>query len=119
MIETNAKIRSTFLGREDHGIFTFVIEVEHASGSHQGVGRWCLSDCKHLGVSAGAMISRLLDVVGVYNWEKLRGTPVRVRRERDGNVPVVAIGHYLKDEWLHFADFAKQIAEDKKELEAP
>lgn len=37
----NAKIRHTMLGIEDHGIFTFVLDLDYG-GSGQGAGMYCL-----------------------------------------------------------------------------
>lgn len=101
MIETkNARIEGTMLGMEDHGIFTFMIDLRY-NGSGQGAGGICLGD--KVGSICGPMIVRILEVVGVMSWEKLPGKSIRVKAE---HAKVHAIGHYLEDKWLNFADFA-------------
>jgi len=108
MIEKkNAKIVGTMLGREDHGIFTFMIDLRYDGGSGQGAGGICLGD--KVGSICGPMIARILDVVGVMTWEELSGQPIRVKAEQ---MKVHAIGHYLDDKWINFADFAKGLDSD-------
>ena len=114
MIETkNARIVGTMLGKEDHGIFTFMIDLRYDgtgnSDSRQGAGGICLGD--KVGSICGPMIVRILEVVGVITWEELPGKPIRVKAE---HIKVHAIGHYLEDEWINFADFAKGLAAAKE-----
>lgn len=87
-----AKIESTFLGREDHGIFTFTLQLNYG-GSGQGAGMYCLDgpspswarevpgrdyvDRERRGSVAGlTMIMAVLDACGVDSWEKLKGRTV-------------------------------------------
>ena len=109
MIEKkNAKIVSTMLGREDHGIFTFMLNLRYNGGSGQGAGGICLGGDKVDSI-CGPMIARILEVVGVMTWEELPGQPIRVKAEQ---AKVHAIGHYLDDKWINFAAFAKGLVTD-------
>lgn len=76
-----AKITSTMLGFEDHGMFTAVIDVTYG-GSGQGVGFLALGsrDTKATALS-GEYIRRVLRAVGVDHWEKLKGRTVYVLTE--------------------------------------
>ncbi len=86
----NAKITQTFLGREDHGIPTFVLTLEWGD-SAQGFG----------GMGEGrTTLSQLCDLcsaVSAGSWEELRNMYVRVRI--DGGGVVDRIGHLTKDRW--------------------
>lgn len=101
----NARIDSTRFGREDHGILTFNIFVDLASGGTCGIGGFALDEydkendrrvCSAKGLE---VMARILDVVGVYNWEDLPGTYVRVVDEGWGNF-ITKIGNLMKDEWV-------------------
>lgn len=69
-----AKIESTFLGFEDHGILTAYVNVNYGSAS-QGIGGYDLRD------KAGPFIDRLLKACGVTSWEKLVGRTIYVLSE--------------------------------------
>ncbi len=103
MIETkNARIMGTRLGQIDH-VFSFRIDVEYDQGSTQSGGFITLCKPGSRDSIAGPMILRILEVVNVSFWERLRGKAIRVKAEHD---KLHAIGHYLEDKWLNFADFA-------------
>ncbi len=102
----NAVIRSTMLGVEDHGIFTFNLDLDYG-GSCQGFGGWTLDAPKKVagefvgrfGTAEGMqLIAAVLKAVGVESWEKLPGTHVRADASLDG---VRGIGHILKDTWIY------------------
>jgi hypothetical protein len=103
----NALIRSTFLGFEDHGIFTFSIGLDYG-GSGQSAGGYALDSRnketqKKQGYAyAIDLISEILNVVGVDTWEDLKGKNIRVMATYD---KVIAIGNLLNDKWLNFSDF--------------
>lgn len=111
MIETkNAKIESTRLGWEDHGIFTFVLNLDYG-GSGQSAGDYALDRWFGPRGSAGGrcgtamgldMVMAVLKTVGVQKWEDLPGLHIRVRADHS---KVHAIGNYLEDRWLDFAAF--------------
>lgn len=109
----NAKIERTFLGREDHGIFTAFLHLDYGS-SGQGFGGYSLGSLKaedetirnqscKFGVK---FLLQVLDILEVESWEKLPGTKIRVDKEGWGDL--YGIGHYLKDEWFYPADLAKE-----------
>jgi hypothetical protein len=86
-----AKIESTLLGWEDHGIMTAYIFVDYGS-SRQGVGGYCLDkpvneDGEFKGRIGSAygmeFIRRLMKACGVEKWEDLTGRTIFVLREND------------------------------------
>ena len=114
MEEKNAIIKSTKLGKEDHGIMSFMLHLDYGN-SGQGAGGYALDTpirknnefIKRIGSAAGmSLIMEVLKVVGVENWEDLSGTHIRVRAEHS---KVYAIGHIMKDDWLDFMEFWKEI----------
>lgn len=84
----NAKIQSTQLGYEDHGILTFQINVDYG-GTAQGFGGYAIG-----GLKIEKVIGGILKTVGVENWEHLIGKPVRVVID---NGIISALMHYLDD----------------------
>ena len=93
-IETkNAKIASTMLGKEGHGIMTCMIDLDYG-GVHQGFGGYEFS-----GENSFAMgfIKAVLKIAGVSRWEDLPGKYIRAKTE-PGHIH--SIGHITKDEWF-------------------
>jgi len=89
-IETrNARVVSTFIGKEDHGIPTCSVRLDYG-GSVQSFGGW---DLRHYGY---AMIQGILDAVGAESWETLQGMHVRARCE---STKIYALGHIIEDRW--------------------
>lgn len=80
---THAMITDTFLGREDHGIFTFYIGLQ-ADSYYISFGGYELDEYdgrsrKRVFTNKGLKaISDVLEVVGVDNWEKLKGRQIKV-----------------------------------------
>jgi len=107
--EQNARITKTMLGKEDHGIFTFMLHLNYGDGG-QGAGGWALDDAvldgggkfvRRAGTAEGmALIIRILETLEVKTWEDLPGTFCRVR----ASMGVEEIGHPLKNQWLNFRD---------------
>lgn len=96
----NGKIAETFLGFEDHGIFTFVIsiEIEHY---RQGFGLYS--------IESAFALKQVLNTVGVRSWEELEGKYVRVKYLSDEyNEKIHAIGHIMEEKWFSFEDKDKQ-----------
>ncbi|KKL46878.1 hypothetical protein LCGC14_2341180, partial [marine sediment metagenome] len=76
----NAKIESTMLGKEGHGIMTFMIYLGYDGGSAtQALGGYQL----HKG--GYEVIGKIIDVVDVSSWEELRGEIIRVEI-KDGKI---------------------------------
>lgn len=116
----NAKITSTTLGTEDHGIFSCMIYLEGESSS-QGFGGYALDEYsegknKRIGNGYGIdFIKGILEVAGATNWEDLKGKYVRVKRDGKWNSNILAIGHLIEDKWFdpkEVYDSAKRIEED-------
>ena len=114
----NAKIESTMLGIEDHGIMTFMIYVDTGS-YHIGFGGYALDEYSEeektrVGSKIGMeFISRILDVVGVGKWEDLKGKHIRLCVEgKNGGTKVMGIGNIIEDNWFYpkeyFEEFGKK-----------
>lgn len=101
----NARIVSTMLGREDHGIATFEIFVKF-SGGGVGIGGFALDappsgregERKCSGKSLD-IILKILDVVGVTKWEDLPGKYIRFMDEGWGST-IEKIGNIIDDKWI-------------------
>lgn len=92
MSEHNAKIRSTSLGIEDHGIPTSYLVCEW-EGSGQRFGGFDLR-------RSNAMLNwvqGIQRVLGVDDWSKVPGQFCRIRRE---DTMIVAIGHIVENRWF-------------------
>lgn len=113
---SNARITNTFLGIEDHGIFTFSISVEIAGGSYCSIGNYCLSYTKdgetHYEAKNSEAICRILKVVGVDSWEKLKGEYIRVEVNGWGS-EIYTIGNLMKDEWFNLKEFFSEQKSDE------
>ena len=115
----NARIKSTRLGKEDHGIFTCYIHLEY-NGSGQSFGGYGLDRNtlssengytlpKRIGSVFGmTWIMSVLRVLEVDSYESLPGTVCRVKRE-DGLV--VSIGHFMKEHWFDPKVLHRQLVE--------
>lgn len=116
MATVNARITDTFLGIEDHGIFTFSISVELAGGSYCSIGNYCLSYTKdnkmHFDARNSEAICKILDVVGVDSWEKLKGEYIRVEVNGWGS-EIYTIGNLMKDEWFNLKEFFSKQKSDE------
>lgn len=95
---TIAKIESTHLGYEDHGIFSIAVTFSYG-GSGQGFGPLRFGD--------GKVVKAICDAAGVRQWEDLSGRTVYAVREPgyDGLVKGIAplptekgTGFYLSDD---------------------
>lgn len=87
----NARIVETFLGVEDHGLFIAQIEMDYG-GSRQGFQRILT----YGGDNGVTVLRQILEVVGVDNWEALRGKHCRVK----GSGGFIRhIGNILDDRW--------------------
>lgn len=91
---TNGTIRRTFLGFEDHGIFTANLQIDGA-GWGQGFGNRALS-----GAYTDSFIQGVIKALGVDSWEQLLGLHCRVRYNEGGYGPIDAIGHIIEDRWF-------------------
>lgn len=105
----NARIMSTMLGREDHGIMTFIIYIS-AEGMTCGVGGYCLDEfdsakqTRVFRAKSMEAISKVLEVVGVDKWEDLPGKYIRFEDNGLGSA-VYKIGNIIKDRWFNMREF--------------
>lgn len=111
----NAKIRSTMLGREDHGIMTFMIYIS-ADSFNCGVGGYCLDEfnsatqTRVFRAESMEAISKVLEVVGVDKWEDLPGKYIRFEDNFWGST-VTKIGNIIKDKWFDFEEFFGKVVD--------
>lgn len=76
-----AKIVSTFLGREDHGIFTAYLSLQML-GSGVNIGGYSLDTYdedlnRRIGTAFGLdQVIRIIETVGADSWEKVAGSEV-------------------------------------------
>lgn len=98
----NAKITSTALGPESHGIFSAYLHLDYG-GAGQAFGGYALDSWdeakkERIGTAYGAeFVRRVLATVGVEKWESLTGKHIRVKRTFE---KVHAIGHIIEDRWF-------------------
>jgi hypothetical protein len=101
----NARITGTKLGYEDHGILTFWLSLDYG-GSGQGFGGYALDsydkekDCRKHSKYAGVCIEKILKVVGVDNWEDMKGKYVRADIDGEASLGdlIKGIIHILDDD---------------------
>lgn len=109
----NAKISSTMLGREDHGIMTFMIYID-ACGLTCGVGGYCLDEfnsatqTRVFRAESMEVISKILEVVGVDEWEDLPGKYIRIEYNGLGTT-VTKVGNIIEEKWLDLEEFFGKI----------
>jgi hypothetical protein len=119
----NARITSTRLGYEDHGILTGMLMLDYGWGG-QGFGGYALdrrppqdaegrrSGSRRPSLACGLWIARVLKVVGVENWEDLPGKYVRVDHEHG---KIHRIGNVLHDNWFDPGAELKALSEQEVE----
>ena len=96
-MEGNAKIISTMLGYEDHGMLTCFLHLEQDSVG-QGFGGYRLDKSKGWSIYTDFWIKRILETVGVNRWEGLKGKHIRVKGMEFGVIE--GIGHITNDKWF-------------------
>ena len=107
----NAKIISTMLGVEDHGIFSFWLILNYGTFSGQGFGGYCLDNYDkekkiRVGTAFGCqVIMRILKVVGVEKWEDLVNKYVRIKSNQS---EILEIGNIIENKWLNLKNLAKE-----------
>lgn len=110
----NAKIRSTMLDREDHGIMSFSIFIEFDRGTCCGVGGYALdrhdkeTETRVYTAAGMEAISEILDVVGVNKWEDLPGKYIRFEDNGWGST-VDKIGNIMEDKWFNLREFFSSV----------
>lgn len=114
----NAKITSTMLGIEDHGILTAFVYLE-GDGWGVGFGGYALDEWDEAakrrkgGAYGTEFIMRVLKAVGVERWEDLPGKHVRVESEGWGG-QARRIGHITKELWFDPKALAEEMRAEEK-----
>ena len=102
----NARIKSTALGYESHGILTCYLQLEQ-DGTGQGFGGYRLDAPKGNSVYTDLWVKKILEVVGVDEWEKLPGKHIRVDGEEFGEIR--GIGNIIKNKWFYPKEAIKEV----------
>lgn len=106
---SNARIHSTMLGIEDHGILTFSLELRLGSAGRIGWGGWGLdyrvkdSQDWTPEPATASFIRGILSITDADRWENLQGKHIRLYSEREfiwTSQEILAVGHILEDKWL-------------------
>lgn len=111
----NAIICSTMLGREDHGLMTFMIYII-ADGFTCGVGGYCLDDfdpatqTRVFRAESMEAISKVLEVVGVDKWENLPGKYIRFE-DNGCSSTVTKIGNIIEEKWFDMKEFFGKVGD--------
>jgi hypothetical protein len=103
----NALIEATMLGKEGHGMMSFMLHLNFG-GTIQGFGGWCLDDINPEDktksrvptVLTGAVVMGIMEALEIESWEALKGAHCRVKSKPGWGSPLLAIGHFLKDQWF-------------------
>lgn len=110
----NAKIYSAKLSTADYGQLIGALMFDYGGGV-QGIGPFTLYNPKdkdrekvNLG---GHFIYRCMEIVGVDDWSKMVGKPVRVLIN---NRRIDAIGHYLEDKWYYLVEEHEKLLGKRK-----
>jgi hypothetical protein len=124
-----AKIESTMLGYESHGILSCMLTVTYGS-SGQGVGGYCLDTPVHddegnfvcrVGTAYGMeFVARMIRACGVDTWEQIKGRTIYVLQDLDegalgwGTARVLGIENLPTEpgERFVFADLRDEFEED-------
>jgi len=88
----NAKIDSTMLGYESHGILTYYIYISYGGSACQAFGGYSLG-----GEYTTQVIQTILRTVGVEKWEDLKDKHIRVECD---NSKIYRIGNILEYKWF-------------------
>jgi hypothetical protein len=113
----NVTIESTFLGCEDHGIFTFFLNVK-GDGWGVGIGGYCIDEYdpdrkKRVFSKKGAqLIKDIIKTVGAKSWEDVKGRLIRVEDNGWGK-SVVKFGHIMEDKWIDLSTYFENNKEEQ------
>ena len=107
----NAKITNASITMEDHGCITFWLTLE-GDGWGCGYGGYCLGHgCigykpKEFTASDKGLVAmmRVMDTVGVYKWEDLKGKYIRCKVGGPGDT-IDEIGNIVEDKWFNIRKF--------------
>jgi hypothetical protein len=101
----NAIIHSATISNDAHGILTAFIFLDFGDGGIQGFGGYALyvppepdeknHDIRHS--TASHFIWRVMETVGVTNWEDLPGKPIRAKGD---HIRIQSVGHIIHNKWF-------------------
>lgn len=105
----NALIENVSLSMEDHGVLCYylTLRMDGFGCSYGGrvIGKGYLGAKEFQGYEKGTeALMRIMDVVGVYRWEDIKGKYVRVELPGWGGV-VDRIGNIIEDKWFSQKEF--------------
>jgi hypothetical protein len=100
----NGQVKKTWLGSDDHGGFTFWINVE-GNGQGQSIGNYCLYGAGKYEPWAIEAIAEILRVVKVDSWEQLPGKFVRVQSTHDKVYCIMNITDTTR--WFDIVEFVR------------
>jgi len=111
----NAKIESTMLGVEDHGVTTFYLMLAW-DGSSQGFGGLNLGAVGAPRAGFGFAVRRVLETVGVSAWEQLPGKLVRIEIDDAPGCAnkIFRIGHIIENRWFDPVAELKTLEQDQR-----
>jgi hypothetical protein len=110
----NAQINTSRLGFISNGIFSFCLTLTIQDRGAVTLGGYVMDSYdkeqeKRVGTAYGMnLIMRILEVVGVDTWEELEGKYIRIKNTKLGD-RVSAIGNLMKEEWIDFDTFGKEL----------
>lgn len=117
----NAKITSTSLGMEDHGIMTCYLHLEGdgwgcAFGGY-ALDTWDEKRKRRVGVAAGMdALMTLMEILEIGRWEDLAGQYVRC--ETHGwRGKITKIGHLIKNRWFSFDEYFMNAKEHEETVD--
>ena len=115
----NAKITDTSITMGDHGCLTFgiILEADAFTILYGGycIGQGFLGSDTFTAENGSGLVAmmRIMDVVGVENWEDLKGKYVRFVDDAWGS-PVRKIGNIIEDKWFDIDKFFKEYGRESQ-----
>lgn len=109
----NAQIEDVTLGYEEHGILTFWLTLNIAGGGGCCYGGIVLDNYDPVTgkriptAKAFECLTEIMHVVGVKNWEDLKGKYIRIKEDCLRR-KVDAIGNLMEDKWFSLDDFFEE-----------
>ena len=111
----NAQITDITLGYEEHGILTFGLTLDIANARECVFGMGYALDNydeqtkkRYCHAHSMELIAQIIKVVGVSNWESLKGKYIRVVINDNGK-SIKEIGNIMKDDWFNIDDFLHEV----------
>lgn len=127
LVSENGKISGTNLGYEhnQHGIMSFEVYIDSGDGGGYNFGGYTMDghsknypdlDNREPCEFGLAVIMKILQVFK-RDWENLTGLPIRLLKMEGWGGKVLAIGHYLEDDWVYVKDLVREFITKPETLE--